>query len=139
MENCEYVVQNLVGNHYQTSDTVKLAQIIHPSDVAELESSAVRMLLGAGSRLLDVRYEEEHEDICIPGSVLIPLHDLHLQIENLDSSTHWIVYCRSGKRSVEAALLLNQSGYQAVSLKGGINDWPYETAPGMQPISIAVQ
>ncbi|HHY40142.1 MAG TPA: rhodanese-like domain-containing protein, partial [Syntrophaceticus sp.] len=39
-----------------------------------------------------------------------------------------LVYCRSGKRSSEAAKKLADMGYTNVyNMLGGINEWPYET------------
>ena len=38
-----------------------------------------------------------------------------------------LVYCRSGRRSAEAAEKLTGMGYANVSDFGGIQDWPYET------------
>lgn len=41
--------------------------------------------------------------------------------------TEILVYCRSGRRSAEAAEKLTGMGYANVSDFGGIQDWPYET------------
>lgn len=98
--------------------------------VDEIEAPVAHAMLKSGYKLLDVRYIEEYEDACIPESTLIPLSDLRMQMDELDISSRWIVYCRSGKRSAVATLLLKQRGFQAVSLKGGISVWPYETEPG---------
>ena len=38
-----------------------------------------------------------------------------------------LVYCRSGRRSAEAAEKLRDMGFTNVSDFGGIIDWPYET------------
>ena len=37
-----------------------------------------------------------------------------------------LVYCRSGRRSKEAAQKLVDLGYTNVKEFGGINDWPYQ-------------
>ncbi|GMT42998.1 MAG: hypothetical protein IEMM0002_1409 [bacterium] len=44
-----------------------------------------------------------------------------ISIENV-----FVVYCRSGRRSKVAALLLHQRKLDAVSLEGGIMRWPLE-------------
>jgi len=110
-----------------TLDKAAYQALISRQMVDEVESSIARTMLNAGFRPLDVRYAEEHEDSCIPNSVLMPLSDLRSRAGELDRSGRWIVYCRSGKRSAVATLLLKQRGFHAVSLKGGINDWPYAT------------
>lgn len=74
-------------------------------------------------QLLDVRYEEEHEDVHIEGSHLLPLHELRSRLHELDSGKRYITYCRSGKRSAVAALVLKQKKFHAVSMRGGINEW----------------
>lgn len=98
--------------------------------IDEVDSAVAQTMLRSGYRLLDVRYAEEYEDACIPASRLIPLSDLRSRADDLDRSARWVVYCRSGKRSAVATLLLKQRGFQAVSLRGGIADWPYKTVPG---------
>jgi rhodanese-related sulfurtransferase len=98
--------------------------------VDEIEPAVAQTMRAAGYRLLDVRYAEEHEDACIPTSLLVPLPDLRARTGELDPAARWIVYCRSGKRSAVAALLLRQRGFQALSLRGGMAVWPYETVAG---------
>jgi rhodanese-related sulfurtransferase len=95
--------------------------------VDEVDPPVAKSMLAAGYRLLDVRYPEENEDESIPASELIPLHELRTRMDEVERSTRWLVYCRSGKRSAVATLLLKQRGYQAVSLRGGITAWPYAT------------
>ncbi len=79
--------------------------------------------------LLDVRTLSEHQQIRIPGSILIPLDSLTNQVEQVivDKETVILVYCRTGNRSKEAAEILVRLGYKNVSDIGGIVSWPYET------------
>lgn len=87
----------------------------------------VKPLQDKGYELLDVRYEEEWEDYSIPGATLIPLQSLRQRFGELDKSKNYIAYCKGGARSAVATLLLSQQGFNAVSLTGGIRDWPYDT------------
>lgn len=103
--------------------------------VEEVEPAVAQTMLTSGYKLLDVRYAEENEDACIPPSLLIPLPELRTRAAELDRDVRWIVYCRSGKRSAVATLLLKQRGYKAVSLRGGINGWPYAVEPGLTSAS----
>ena len=84
--------------------------------------------LKEGYLLLDVRFDEEKElQGYIPHSELISLNDIRHHLNRLKSlNNKYIVYCRSGKRSKAAALLLRECGIKALSLNGGINDWPYD-------------
>lgn len=94
--------------------------------IDEVGPGVARSMIEEGCGLLDVRYAEEHEDSHIPGDQLIPLPELRGRLDELDRKRRWVVYCRSGRRSAVAALLLRQAGFTAVSLTGGINGWPHE-------------
>ncbi|NNF95423.1 MAG: cyclic nucleotide-binding domain-containing protein [Halobacteria archaeon] len=106
-------------------DKTDFDQLIKKRVVEWVDSSTAKSLLGRKYQLLDVRYDEEYEESYIPGSILIPLQQLRKRYAELDPSRSYVVYCKSGKRSAVASLLLSQQGYVAVSLNGGINEWPY--------------
>ena len=84
--------------------------------------------------LLDVRTEEEFEEIRIDGAVLIPDSEIRTRAEAelIDKDIVILVYCRSGRRSENAARALIEMGYANVYDFGGIIDWPYGTASGGQ-------
>ncbi len=80
--------------------------------------------------ILDVRTEEEMEEGYIPNALNI---DIYLgqgfldEIEKLDKSKNYYVYCRSGNRSRQACALMNQIGIpNAYNLEGGIIEWEGE-------------
>jgi len=94
---------------------------------------AMQMMSEANSYLLlDVRTEEEYLEIRIEGSLLVPDYEVRARIEaevpNKDELV--LVYCRSGRRSAEAAETMLELGYTNVYDMGGIIDWPYETTSG---------
>jgi len=81
----------------------------------------------ANAFILDVRTAEEVEEGFIPGATNI---DIYMgqgfldEIEKLDKSKNYYVYCRSGNRSGQACALMNQTGFgNAYNLLGGFNDW----------------
>lgn len=81
--------------------------------------------------LLDVRQPEEYEAGHIPGALLIPLGEIEARQDELDRSRKVITYCRSGRRSMAAAIALCGLGFPAVlSVEGGVANWPYETLAG---------
>lgn len=47
----------------------------------------------------------------------------------LDKSKTIAVYCRSGKRSANAAKQLSDAGYKVINMKGGILKWESEKKP----------
>ena len=82
--------------------------------------------------LVDVRTPEEHRQKRIPGSILLPDYELKSRAEEVlpDNDAKIVVYCRSGRRSAEAAKVLKEMGYKNVYDLGGIIDSPYETESG---------
>ena len=83
-----------------------------------------------GIILLDVRTQAEYDGGHIPGAVCLPVEtfgDGELTVLLPDKHAEIFVYCRSGRRSAQAARLLTDQGYTAVTDFGGILDWPYET------------
>jgi rhodanese-related sulfurtransferase len=79
-----------------------------------------------GAAFIDCRYEEEWELWRLKGARLVPLDEIRERSRGLDPKREYIVYCRTGRRSRAAAFLMRQAGLNAVSLKGGIAEWPYE-------------
>tara|TARA_R100000935_G_scaffold29321_1_gene49616 strand:- start:1667 stop:1981 length:315 start_codon:yes stop_codon:yes gene_type:complete len=77
--------------------------------------------------ILDVRTEEEFVEGYIPTATNIDIYKgqgFLDEIEKLDKSKNYYVYCRSGARSAQACALMNQQGYEnAYNLMGGITDW----------------
>ena len=76
--------------------------------------------------LLDVREPDERLEFNI-GGVFIPLGQVMAmqtdEIENLKNE-EIICYCRSGKRSMQAALILETCGFtNVVNLHGGMLSW----------------
>lgn len=78
--------------------------------------------------ILDVRTQEEYDEGHIPDAVLIPNETISDEDLDLlpDKAAVILVYCRSGRRSAEAAQKLVQLGYQNIYDFGGIIDWPYD-------------
>ncbi|HBX23287.1 MAG TPA: hypothetical protein DEF34_06635 [Desulfotomaculum sp.] len=78
--------------------------------------------------LVDVREPEELlETGFIPGAVNIPVSKLKQDFSTLPQTGKLIIYCRTGRRSADAAGFLTGKGFNNVyNLKGGIVAWPYE-------------
>lgn len=103
--------------------------LLRPPMVEEIAASAARQMLGRGdARLLDCRQTAEYEAARIRGARSLPLASLRLDgVFALDPDATYIVYCDTGRRSRAAAFLLYERGIRALSLAGGLSDWPYET------------
>lgn len=78
--------------------------------------------------ILDVRTESEYASGHIPNAILIPDSEIKEKAESIlkDKNQLILVYCRSGRRSKNAAKDLAKMGYTNVKEFGGIIDWPYE-------------
>lgn len=103
-------------------------QLLKPAMVEIIDAEQAYGLLKRGAaKLLDCRYAEEYEESRIPGAHLVPLDRLRREgVFSIDPEPIYIVYCRSGRRSKAAGFLLRERGIRALSLNGGIRDWPYE-------------
>ena len=73
--------------------------------------------------LLDVREEWELQIAPVPGAIHIPMDQIIDRIGELDRSRETIILCRSGRRSLDVAKFLQQNGFQAVNLAGGVLAW----------------
>ena len=84
-----------------------------------------RQRSGEAITFLDVRDLHEVNAAKIPGTIHVSRGNLETKIEaQLPRDSHVIVYCANGNRSVFAADLLQQMGYQDVaSMSGGIRAW----------------
>lgn len=88
----------------------------------------VKARLDAGEKLniVDVREPHENAEFNI-GGPLIPLGKIQaMQIEELEDfkDEELIIYCRSGKRSAQACMILDAAGFtNTKNLAGGMLDW----------------
>ncbi len=104
--------------------------------VKEIMPWGLSRALASGNRpiLLDVREPSEFDKLRIPGSINVPRGVLEQSCEwDYDETVpelaagrdqEIVVICRSGKRSVLAADMLQRMGYTNVaSLKTGVRGW----------------
>ena len=104
------------------------------SDNVQIEPRELARRLDAGEsvRLLDVREPEEHALAALPDSLLIPLGELPLRLDELDE---WredpvVIYCHHGIRSLHALAILRRAGFHRLeNLRGGIDRWSLEVDP----------
>lgn len=77
--------------------------------------------------VLDVRTKEEFAEGHLPKAVNIDVLDstnFVKQIQTLNKRKQYVVYCRSGKRSVKASELLTGSQFKHIyNMEGGILAW----------------
>ena len=77
-------------------------------------------------QLLDVRTEQEFNEGHIANALNVDVKQdnfMEQAKEVLNSEKVIAVYCRSGRRSADAAARLSKEGFQVIDLKGGIIAW----------------
>lgn len=98
----------------------------HKMENITVQQLKERLDAGENLHVLDVREENEYAEANI-GATLLPLSKLRQM--DTDAIDDWkdeevIVHCRSGKRSMEACMLLESMGFaKTVNVTGGIMDW----------------
>ena len=78
--------------------------------------------------LVDVREEAEYITGHARDAELLPVDELEAESAGLligTKETPVLVYCRTGRRSREAAQKLEELGYTEVYDMGGLVGWPY--------------
>lgn len=73
-------------------------------------------------RVIDVRTRSEYAEAHIAGAENIDVNQPDF-IERLHLKGDVAVYCRTGKRSARAAMLIAEQGYNVYDLGGGIMAW----------------
>lgn len=91
--------------------------------VADIPGSAV---------LLDVRENDEWVAGHAPGAVHVPMGQVAQRLDELvtvvpDRPVH--VVCRSGARSAQVTAYLQQAGWDAVNVEGGMRAWAAANRP----------
>ena len=83
-------------------------------------------------QLVDVRTLAEYRDGHLQGAILIDIREATFDslIQQLDRERPVFVYCRSGRRSLEAAKILEKNNFKIVyNLDGGIIAWKEKGKP----------
>ena len=75
-------------------------------------------------RVIDVRGMGEIASGTVVGAEAVPLHTLPVRISEFSREEKLVFICRSGARSAQACMFLQQQGYENVyNLRGGMMGW----------------
>lgn len=91
---------------------------ITPTELAALD----------GAALIDVREQDEVAQVRVDGAVVLPMSTLQEHLDELPDGTLYIM-CHAGGRSARVTQFLEQRGYDAVNVEGGITQWQAEGLP----------
>lgn len=98
----------------------------NPKSISADEAQQILQEKADNVLLVDVREYDEWDAGHIPGALHIPLSQFasrtHEVLKNKEQEV--VVYCLSGGRSAQAAMMLADMGHPSVSnLQGGISAW----------------
>ena len=84
--------------------------------------------LGADAVLVDVREPDEVATVRVPGALVLPMSTLDQHLDELPDGTFYVM-CHAGGRSAKVVTALEQQGYDAVNVLGGIVQWEQDGFP----------
>ncbi len=80
---------------------------------------------------LDVRNQNEYDDVHIEGTKLIPLGQLKERMGELPKDKEIIAFCKISLRGYEACKVLDAGGFKDTKfMDGGIVTWPFALVTG---------
>jgi len=97
--------------------------------VKHISSNELEQKLTKGEKLhiVDVREVSEVAAGKIPAAIHIPLGLLEFRMHELDKKKPYILVCRSGGRSSQAARFLESYGFDVTNMEGGMLAWEGKT------------
>lgn len=104
---------------------------VDPGAYTVKAEDAVQMIEDGERTVIDVRSPSEYAEAHIVGALNIDVDgaDFAARIEELDPETPYLVYCRSGNRSAQAAAQMEQAGIKDIADAGGLADLARAGAP----------
>jgi len=102
-----------------------------------IDVQQAQQMKNQGALLVDVREPDEYAGGHAPGSVLIPVGQLNQRLKELDGYQNKpvVLICRSGRRSMAAAEILQKAGFGEIrNVVGGMLAWEKTGLPMVQPV-----
>ena len=103
--------------------------------MTEISAQDLKSRLDGGTppTLLDVRQDWETKLCRLENAVHIPIEEIELRTEELDTKSEIVVYCHQGVRSAAVAEYLRSLGFADVkNLAGGLDLWARAIDPTMR-------
>ncbi len=100
---------------------------MYANTIKEIEAPELALWVSnAGNKLrvIDVRQPQEIAMGTVPNAEALPLHTLPERMHELSPAEKLVFICRSGARSAQACMFLQQNGFSDVyNLRGGMMGW----------------
>ena len=135
-EQIEQIERREIGQIEEEIEQGGQVQIVEYQRITGTQAREMMNALTAAGEdfiLLDVRTEEEFRAQRIEGAMLISDYEIEWRadIDLPDVNALILIYCRTGRRSANAARALIEMGYTRVYDFGGVEtDWQYDTVSG---------
>jgi rhodanese-related sulfurtransferase len=96
---------------------------IYGVTVPSVEIADVPAQLPEGAVLLDVREQDEWDAGHAPGALHVPMSEIGARLGEVPNDVQLYVVCRAGGRSARVTQYLNENGWEAVNVEGGMQHW----------------
>lgn len=93
---------------------------VTPSELQKLKGKDDNIVI------VDVREDEEVAQGIIEDAKHIRLDTIPEAVKELNKNKHYVLVCRSGGRSMKAALFMDEQGFKVSNMTGGMLDWDGE-------------
>ena len=94
-----------------------------PTAPREVDAAGARKLVEDGALLLDVREDIEWRAGHAPEATHLPMSRIGASVRELPTDRLIVCVCHVGARSAAVAEALNNAGYSATNLAGGMDAW----------------
>lgn len=108
------------------NSTAQKIQIIAPEEVYKVMNN------GGDLQLIDVRTKEEFTEAHLKTAqnICVTDDDFKEKVAHLDKNEPVYLYCRSGRRSANAAKIMKEMGFKEIyDMDGGILKWSNQGLP----------
>ena len=106
---------------------------MHPNSIKEIDAIELSLWVNDSAqklRVIDVRQMQEIAEGTVPKAEALPLHTLPARVHELSPAEKLVIVCRSGARSAQACMYLQQQGFSDVyNLRGGMMAWVQNGLP----------
>jgi len=113
-------------NNSEERGTISVQVFVNETTFINATPEAFEQAMVGDYFLLDVRTQEEYDEVNIDGATLISVYELQERLDEIEQykDIPVLVYCRSGNRSIVASQILIDEEFKKVyNLNGGISGW----------------
>ena len=127
----KYVIKELIDYDYFCSEDSLIIKEDKLEDTKNISVKELKNIIEQSPEtaiIIDVRKKNEYETGCISNSLSVPLNEMESRanIEEIKKYIHkknLYLYCKSGKRSLEAIRLLKKHDIEGINVIGGFDAW----------------